>query len=174
MLPYLCRLLMYPQITQRVTFTRTLAHAGATCDLSGRRSAGQPGHFRRRCAAQFSLRHSERGFLRRTSAESVGRFSGRGQRAGRIHPSRQGQRLAHQADSRGRTGRTHRLGTPVGKLIDNVAAGLYSATASAGAVHAAKALAGAILLGYVTMGLPSGFIVTTTWYRAQASITDAS
>jgi hypothetical protein len=58
-----------------------------------------------------------------------------------------------------------RLGTPLGKLIDAVAASLYSAPAGASTVHAAKVMAGALLFGYVTMGLLDGYIVTTTWYQ---------
>jgi hypothetical protein len=60
-----------------------------------------------------------------------------------------------------------RLGTPLGKLIDTVAASLHSAPASASTVQAAKVMAGALLFGYVVMGLLDGYIVTTTWYQAR-------
>ncbi|MGH3204337.1 MAG: Ig domain-containing protein, partial [Streptosporangiaceae bacterium] len=60
-----------------------------------------------------------------------------------------------------------RLGAPVGRLIDVVAIGLYSPAASAAAIQTAKVTAGAILFGYVMMGLLDGYIVTTTWYQAK-------
>jgi hypothetical protein len=60
-----------------------------------------------------------------------------------------------------------RLGGPVSRLIDNVAAGLYTSGASAASVETAKVMAGAIIFGYVIMGLLDGYIVTTTWYQAK-------
>lgn len=60
-----------------------------------------------------------------------------------------------------------RLGGPVARLIDNVAAGLHAAGASAASVQTAKVMAGAIIIGYVIMGLLDGYIVTTTWYQAK-------
>jgi hypothetical protein len=60
-----------------------------------------------------------------------------------------------------------RLGGPVARLIDNVAAGLHSSGASAASVQTAKVMAGAIIFGYVIMGLLDGYIVTTTWYQAK-------
>lgn len=60
-----------------------------------------------------------------------------------------------------------RLGPPIGKLIDAVAVGLYSPLASAAAIQTAKVTAGAILFGYVMMGLLDGYIVTTTWYQSK-------
>ena len=62
-----------------------------------------------------------------------------------------------------------RLGAPIGKLIDDIATGLYAAPASTAAVHQAKVLAGAILFGYAVMGLLDGYIVTTTWYQNKIS-----
>jgi hypothetical protein len=58
-----------------------------------------------------------------------------------------------------------RLGGPVSRLIDNVAAGLHASGASAATVQTAKVMAGAIIFGYVIMGLLDGYIVTTTWYQ---------
>jgi hypothetical protein len=60
-----------------------------------------------------------------------------------------------------------RLGGPVARLIDNVAAGLHASGASAASVQTAKVMAGAIIFGYVIMGLLDGYIVTTTWYQAK-------
>ena len=60
-----------------------------------------------------------------------------------------------------------RLGGPVGRLIDNVAAGLHSSGVSAASVQTARVMAGAIIVGYVIMGLLDGYIVTTTWYQAK-------
>jgi hypothetical protein len=34
-------------------------------------------------------------------------------------------------------------------------------------VQTAKVMAGAIIFGYVIMGLLDGYIVTTTWYQAK-------
>jgi Putative Ig domain len=62
-----------------------------------------------------------------------------------------------------------RLGAPIGKLIDDIASGLYSSPASTGMVHEAKVMAGAILFGYAVMGLLDGYIVTTTWYQSKIS-----
>jgi hypothetical protein len=60
-----------------------------------------------------------------------------------------------------------RLGGPVGRLIDEVAAGLHISGASAASVQTAKVMAGAIIFGYVIMGLLDGYIVTTTWYQSK-------
>jgi hypothetical protein len=62
-----------------------------------------------------------------------------------------------------------RLGAPIGKLIDDIATGLYATPASTAAVHQAKVMAGAILFGYAVMGLLDGYIVTTTWYQNKIS-----
>jgi Putative Ig domain len=62
-----------------------------------------------------------------------------------------------------------RLGAPVARLIDNVAAGLYASGASAASVQTAKVIAGAIIFGYVIMGLLDGYIVTTTWYQSKVN-----
>ena len=62
-----------------------------------------------------------------------------------------------------------RLGGPVGRLIDDIAAGLHSSGASAASVQAAKVMAGAIIFGYLIMGLLNGYIVTTTWYQSKVS-----
>lgn len=56
---------------------------------------------------------------------------------------------------------TH-LGPPIGKLIDNVAKGLYMKPAD---IHAAQVMAGAILFGYTALGLLDGYVMTTTWYQ---------
>jgi hypothetical protein len=56
---------------------------------------------------------------------------------------------------------TH-LGPPIARLIDYVAAGLHSTAASTGA---AKVMAGAILFGYVVVGVLDGYVVTTVWYQ---------
>lgn len=55
-----------------------------------------------------------------------------------------------------------RLGAPIGRLIDNIAAGLHSTPASAGS---AKVAAGATLFGYAIMGVLVGYVVTTLWYQ---------
>jgi Putative Ig domain len=62
-----------------------------------------------------------------------------------------------------------RLGGPVGRLIDDIAAGLHTSGASAAAVQTAKVMAGAIIFGYLIMGLLNGYIVTTTWYQSRVS-----
>jgi hypothetical protein len=51
-----------------------------------------------------------------------------------------------------------RLGRPLGTLIDDVAAGLGSATSSG------RVVAAAILITYVTLGFIDVYIVTTLWY----------
>jgi Putative Ig domain len=56
---------------------------------------------------------------------------------------------------------TH-LGTPIGKLIHTVAAGLYSSAPYSGA---ATATAGAIIFGYFAIGLLYGYVITTMWYQ---------
>jgi hypothetical protein len=62
-----------------------------------------------------------------------------------------------------------RLGGPVSRLIDNVAAGLHASGASPASVQTAKVMAGAIIFGYVIMGLLDGYIVTTTWYQSKVN-----
>jgi putative Ig domain-containing protein len=57
-----------------------------------------------------------------------------------------------------------RLGTPIGRLIDSVAGGLYSAAAG-GSSQSAKVVAGAILIGYTVIGLLDGYVVTIVWYQ---------
>jgi hypothetical protein len=56
---------------------------------------------------------------------------------------------------------TH-LGAPVGKLIHDVALGLY---ATGGNPHAAEVVAGSIMFGYMSIGLLDGYVVTTMWYQ---------
>jgi hypothetical protein len=56
---------------------------------------------------------------------------------------------------------TH-LGTPISHLIDHVAAGLHATPAYSGP---ATVMAGAIIFGYVTIGLLDGYVVTTIWYQ---------
>jgi hypothetical protein len=51
-----------------------------------------------------------------------------------------------------------RLGRPLGTLIDDVAAGLGSATSSG------RVVAAAILITYVTLGFMDVYVVTTLWY----------
>lgn len=51
-----------------------------------------------------------------------------------------------------------RLGGPLGTLIDDVAAGLGSATSSG------RVLAAAVLITYVTLGFMDVYVVTTLWY----------
>ena len=58
-----------------------------------------------------------------------------------------------------------RLGPPISHLIDSVAAGLAPATAAGGANSAAKVMAGAILFGYVAIGMLDAYVVTTVWYQ---------
>lgn len=58
-----------------------------------------------------------------------------------------------------------RLGAPIGHLIDTVAAGLTAATATSGPTPAAKVMAGAILIGYVAIGVLDSYVVTTVWYQ---------
>jgi hypothetical protein len=58
-----------------------------------------------------------------------------------------------------------RLGPPISQLIDSVAAGLAPATAAGGANSAAKVMAGAILFGYVAIGMLDAYVVTTVWYQ---------
>jgi hypothetical protein len=58
-----------------------------------------------------------------------------------------------------------RLGAPIGHLIDSVAAGLTAATGTPGPSSAAKVMAGAILFGYVAIGLLDAYVVTTMWYQ---------
>jgi Putative Ig domain len=55
-----------------------------------------------------------------------------------------------------------RLGAPISHLINKVAAGLHTTTAYSGP---ATVLAGAIMFGYVTIGLLDGYVVTTIWYQ---------
>jgi hypothetical protein len=57
-----------------------------------------------------------------------------------------------------------RLGVPISGLIDNIAAGLHSSAAS---VETAKVAAGAILFGYVVIGILDGYVVTTLWYQSK-------
>jgi hypothetical protein len=56
---------------------------------------------------------------------------------------------------------TH-LGAPIAHLINHVAHGLYVLPASR---PAAQAMAGAILFGYVAIGLLDGYVMTTLWYQ---------
>lgn len=61
---------------------------------------------------------------------------------------------------------TH-LGAPIGNLIDHIAAALYTASSNA---EAAKVTAGAIVFGYVTIGLLDGYVVTTMWYQRRLAL----
>ncbi len=56
---------------------------------------------------------------------------------------------------------TH-LGAPIGALINHVADALHPFAAY---VEAAKVVAGAIIFGYIAIGLLAGYVVTTMWYR---------
>jgi len=56
---------------------------------------------------------------------------------------------------------TH-LGTPISHLISHVAAGLHITGPYSGP---ATVMAGAIIFGYVTIGLLDGYVVTTIWYQ---------
>jgi hypothetical protein len=68
-----------------------------------------------------------------------------------------------------------RLGVPISHLIDSVAAGLAPATAAGGTNSAAKVMAGAILFGYVAIGMLDAYVVTTVWYQNKlTSIHDES
>ena len=64
-----------------------------------------------------------------------------------------------------------RLGAPISHLINSVAAGLTATTAATSPSSAAKVMAGAILFGYVAIGILDSYVVTTVWYqRKLASI----
>ncbi len=56
------------------------------------------------------------------------------------------------------------LGAPIGRLIDNVAVGLYAATSNPSGAAAAKVLAGAILVSFTVLGVLEGYVLTSTWY----------
>lgn len=58
-----------------------------------------------------------------------------------------------------------RLGGPVSKLIDNVAASLQATAAGAAPGQEAKIMAGVILIGFTVIGLLGGYIATTLWYQ---------
>jgi len=58
-----------------------------------------------------------------------------------------------------------RLGAPIGHLINSVAAGLTATTAASSPSSAAKVMAGAILFGYVAIGILDAYVVTTVWYQ---------
>jgi hypothetical protein len=58
-----------------------------------------------------------------------------------------------------------RLGEPIGHLIVSVAAGLTPAGAQPFPSSAANVKAGAILFGYVAIGLLNAYVVTTVWYQ---------
>lgn len=62
-----------------------------------------------------------------------------------------------------------RLGGPIGKLIDDVASGLHSPAADAGAIQSAKVVAGATMAGFVFLGILGGYIVTSTWFQKKIS-----
>jgi hypothetical protein len=59
---------------------------------------------------------------------------------------------------------TH-LGAPIGSLIDSVARSLNPAS-SPGSFASAQVMAGAILFGYIAVGLLDGYLMTTTWYQS--------
>lgn len=63
---------------------------------------------------------------------------------------------------------TH-LGAPIGHLIDTVGAGLTATTVTSGPSSAAKVMAGAILFGYVAIGMLDAYVVTTVWYQNRLS-----
>jgi len=50
-------------------------------------------------------------------------------------------------------------------LIDSVAAGLTATDAASVPSSAAKVMAGAILFGYVAIGMLDAYVVTTVWYQ---------
>jgi hypothetical protein len=56
---------------------------------------------------------------------------------------------------------TH-LGTPIGKLINHIAAALYTLPADRGS---AQVMAGAIIAGYTAIGVLGGYVLTTMWYQ---------
>lgn len=56
------------------------------------------------------------------------------------------------------------LGGPVGRLIDNVANGLYDTTGHGAAAPGAKVLAGAVLIAFTALGVMEGYVLTSTWY----------
>lgn len=58
-----------------------------------------------------------------------------------------------------------RLGGPIGRLIDDVAGGLFGLTSNPAIVQAAKVTAGAIMIAFTVLGLLVGYIVTSTWYE---------
>lgn len=58
-----------------------------------------------------------------------------------------------------------RLGAPIGHLVDTVAAGLTASTVTSGPSPSAKVIAGAILIGYVAIGMLDSYVVTTVWYQ---------
>jgi len=56
------------------------------------------------------------------------------------------------------------LSQPLSELVMNVAHGLGGATVSGGVTESAVAMAGAILVAYVALGLLGGYLTTTLWY----------
>lgn len=58
-----------------------------------------------------------------------------------------------------------RLGAPLSKLINNVAASLQITAAGEAPGQAAKIMAGVILIGFTVIGLLGGYIATTLWYQ---------
>ena len=53
-----------------------------------------------------------------------------------------------------------KMGRPIGNFIDRVASGM--ATTATGD---AKAVAGAVMFGYVILGFMQGYVLTTVWYQ---------
>ena len=58
-----------------------------------------------------------------------------------------------------------RLGRPTGHLLDTVAHGLQSPTASSQASGIAHVVAGALVLLYLVIGFLDGYVLTTLWYQ---------
>jgi hypothetical protein len=61
------------------------------------------------------------------------------------------------------------LGRPVAELINDVAGALHGPTAGANAIQAAKVTAGAVMIGFIVLGILGGYIVTSTWYQKKIS-----
>lgn len=58
-----------------------------------------------------------------------------------------------------------RLGGPLGRLIDDVAAGLYGPKATPDIIQSAKVTAGTVMIAFAVLGLLVSYIVTSTWYE---------
>jgi hypothetical protein len=61
-----------------------------------------------------------------------------------------------------------KLGDPLSKLVDDVAAGFKVAAASPSMTpESMKVMAGAIMIAFVLIGFLDGYVVTTLWYQKQ-------